>query len=286
VIGTVSSIRLVDRHVELGLTIHPRYHVPADAVAFVDLKTLLGAKFLDLRSPRYAGPFLQAGATIHRVQVGAELEDVLADGVNVLDAIRPADLATVLSNLAQGAQGHGADIARSLQANAQLSHLFAETMAPQLKALHDFVVVFGTLRNSGVDLNGLADAVNQGVPVYASPKAEAELRGALTALVPFSNNLADLLILDRSHWDRLMDQGDVVLGAVQMNAAGLRSLVQGLYRYVYRLGGNPVRFGDGSASAGFVAFIGGDGMPDVQQQVCGALPPDLRKLLPLCGGKR
>src|SRR5437588_10581816 len=53
VIGTVSGMQLVDRRVRLTLTIHGQYRVPADAAVAVDLKTLLGAKYLDLRASRY-----------------------------------------------------------------------------------------------------------------------------------------------------------------------------------------------------------------------------------------
>src|SRR5438874_13667352 len=46
VIGKVSGIQLVDRHARLTLRIEPNYHVPQDARAYVDLKTLLGDKYV------------------------------------------------------------------------------------------------------------------------------------------------------------------------------------------------------------------------------------------------
>jgi virulence factor Mce-like protein len=284
VIGSVSAIRLIDRRVELTLQIDDRYRVPASSEAVVSLKTLLGAKFVDLRYPSYAGPFLSDGGRIRAAVVGPELEDVLADGVNVLDAIRPADAATVVSTLAEGARGHGEDVARGLVANAALSQLFARTLDPQLRALHDFVVVFGALKSKGVDLNELAAAINQGVPVYASPEAQAQLRAALEAVTPFANNVADLLILNRADWDRLIDGGDRVLGTIAARPAGLRSLVEGLGRYVFRLGGQPFPLGNGSAAAGFANFIGGDSQAQTAQMICAALPVEIRRELPLCTG--
>src|SRR5439155_8784530 len=111
-----------------------RYRVPDTADAVVSLKTLLGAKFVDLRFPTYTGPFLADGARIRSAQVGPELEDALQDGVKVLNAIRPQDAATVVQELATGARGRGDDIARSLNANEQLSALFAQTLQPQLQS--------------------------------------------------------------------------------------------------------------------------------------------------------
>jgi len=288
VVGHVEGIRLTGRHVTVSLQISQQYKVPRSAQAFVDLKTLLGAKYVDLRFDRYAPPFLSGGGRIASAHVGPELEDALQDGVQVLDAIRPNDLATVVSTLASAAAGHGQDIARGLVANNELSALFARTLDPQLRALHDFDVVFGALKDKGVDLNRLAAAINQGVPVYASTQAQRDLDKALRALQPFSTNLADLLILNKSDWDTMMDSGDVVLGSIAARPDGLHDLVQGLYRYVFKLGQPPCTtvcgLTDGSAAAGFTNFMGGDSSQQNQEMICWALPIAIRETIPFCQG--
>jgi virulence factor Mce-like protein len=285
-VGTVSRIQLDGHQAKLILRMEQQYRVPATAEAVVTLKTLLGAKYLDLRFDRYAGPFLSNGGQIRTAHVGPELEDALADGTKVLEAIRPGDLATVVMELSKGARGHGDDVARGIEANEQLSSLFARTLGPQIESLHDFNVIFGRLKEKGADLNQLADAINQGVPVYASRQAQASLRAALQALTPFANDLADLLIFNKADWDRMMDAGDQVLAAIAARPGGLRDLVVGLSRYVFKLGGPPFRapFLKGSAAAGFVAFIGGDNGEDNRKQLCGALPPELRHKIPYCDG--
>jgi phospholipid/cholesterol/gamma-HCH transport system substrate-binding protein len=286
VIGKVDAINLQDRDVQLTLKILDQYKVPRDAQAYITLKTLLGAKFVDLRVPsgQFGAPYMANGATITNTHIGPELEDALADGVNVLDAIRPNDLATVIHELATGARGHGDDVRFSLNVNAQLSGLFQRTLAPQLQSLHDFRTIFGTLRNSGVDLNNLADAINQGVPVYASTQASEQLHRALVAITPFAKNLGDLLILNRKDLDRMMNSGDTVLQAIASRPGGLHDLIQGLYRYVYKLSGNPYILHDGSGAAAFTNFIGGDSDKQNQQQICWALPADVRHQVPLCNG--
>jgi virulence factor Mce-like protein len=284
VVGHVQSIKLLGRQVRLTLKIDRRFRVPASAQAVVSLKTLLGAKFVDLQVPSFAGPYLAAGARVRSARVGPELEDALQDGVQVLDAIHPQDAATVIQELAIGARGQGANIAKALQSNEQLSALFARTLAPQLQSLHDFDVFFGALRTKGVDLNRLADAVNQGVPVYASLRAERDLHVALTALTPLANDLADLFTFNRADWDRLIGDGDIVLGTIAARQQGLASLIQGLYRYVFRLSLPPVAVGNGSGAAGFVNFMGGDDSNQNRQQLCDALPPQIRQGAPLCQG--
>ena len=225
--------------VRLTLRIEERFKVPANAEAVVTLKTLLGAKVIDLRFPQYAGPWLENGDRVRSARIGPELEDALADGVRVLEAVPADDLATIVHELSVAARGHGRDISRGLAANSELADMFADTLEPQIAALNDFEVIFNALRDKGVDLNLLADAMNEGVPVYASPEAQAHLRAALEAVVPFSNNLADLLILNRRDWDRMMDAGNVVLTTLAVRPGGVRSLVHGLADYVQSLGGDP-----------------------------------------------
>jgi phospholipid/cholesterol/gamma-HCH transport system substrate-binding protein len=295
-VGEVSGIALVDpRTVRLTLRMEQRYQVPASAEAVITLKTLLGAKFIDLRFGRYAAPFLSPATRVATSHVGPELEDALADGVRVLDAIKPSDLAIIVQTLAEGARGHGDDIARGIHANAQLSDLFARTLDPQLQSLHDLAVTFEALKESGVDLNKLADAINHGVPVYASPAAQQDLRAALDALTPFANDLADLLINQKADWDRLMVDGDTVLATIAARQAGLRDLIVGLYRYVFKLSGAPFQaeFLKGSGAAGFVDFLGcsdnaqnpGDDCADANHQaICAALPVEVKTSLAYCDG--
>jgi phospholipid/cholesterol/gamma-HCH transport system substrate-binding protein len=284
VIGHIDGIHLVGQQVRLTLQIDRQYRVPESATGTIDLKTLLGAKFVDLRVPAFHGPFLADGATIRHTHIGPELEDALADGVQVLDAIRPNDLATIIHTLSVGVRGQGENIAQGLRANAELSGVFASTLDPQLQSLHDFDVIFGALKKKAVDLNRLADAINEGAPVYASARAHRLLRRALEAVRPFSDNLADLLILNRRDWDRMISSGDTVLGAIAARPEGLRRLVLGLYQYVHKLGGPPPRMFDGSAEAPFANFIGGSSSKENRKDICGALPPKVRKKTPLCNG--
>jgi virulence factor Mce-like protein len=285
-VGTVSRIELVGSRARLTLKMKDQYRVPASAEAVVALKTLLGAKYVDLRFERFTGPYLADGGRIATAHVGPELEDALADGTEVLEAIGPNDLATVVMELSRGARGHGEHVARGIEANEQLSGLFARTLGPQIESLRDFKVTFGELEDRGTDLNNLADAINEGVPVYASRQAQASLRAALEAVTPFANDFADLLIFNKRDWDRLMDAGDQVLGAIAARPDGLRDLVVGLYRYVFKLGGPPfqAKFLMGSAAAGFVNFIGGDDGEKNRRQICEGLPPDIRHSIPYCEG--
>lgn len=285
-VGKVADIRLVDGRARVEMKIDRKYKIPRDAAAVISLKTPLGAKYVDLQFPGgSSGPFLSDGDSIQTGHVGPELEDLLDDGVRVFDAIPPDDLATVITELSDAARGHGDDIARSLRVNSELSELFASTLEPQLQGIEDFDTIFGALESKGVDLNRLAEAINEGAPVYASAGAQRNLRRALEALLPFSDNLADLLIYNNKDLDRMYNEGDKVLATIAARPRGLHNLVHGLYRYVYKLGQDiPPDFmlADGSAGAGFVNFMGGNDQAEEQKQICGAFPRDLVDLVPIC----
>jgi phospholipid/cholesterol/gamma-HCH transport system substrate-binding protein len=289
-VGTVSGIELVDREAELTLQIEQKYEVPEDATGVVSLKTPLGSKYVDLQfDPTSGAAPLQDGDSLASARVGPELEDLLDDGVGVLEAIDPDDIATILAELSDASDGRGDTIAEGIEANADLSDLFASTLDPQLQALDDFETIFGALEEVGVDLNELAAAVNEGAPVYASAEAQQNLRTALETVVPFADNFADLLILNRDDWDRMIDNGDIVLGTIAAHPQGLHDLVHGLYRYVYKLGGEIDPFfqvEDGSAGAGFTAFIGGNDQEEEEKQICEVFPEPVHDEIPVCEGSR
>lgn len=285
-VGDIARIDLVDRRARVQLKIESQYKIPEDAQAVVSLKTPLGAKYVDLVFPADSdGPYLANGDVITDAHIGPELEDLLADGTSVLEAIDPDDAATVISELADGVRGNSGFIQRNLDANSELAGLFAKTLEPQLEALEDFDTLFGMLKNKGIDLNMLADAVNEGAPVYASEEAQANLDRALRALVPFSDDLADLLILQREDFRLMYNEGDKVLQTIADRPEGLEDLVHGLYRYVFKLGqpiGDEFMLRDGSAGAGFTAFIGGNDQEEEEKQFCTVFPPEVAELVPVC----
>lgn len=285
-VGEVAGIDLVDRQARLTLKIDSKYQVPQDVEAVISLKTPLGAKYVDLRfDPASSSPYLEDGGAVASARIGPELEDALDDGVKLLDAVDPDELGIIISELADASKGNGELVARGISTNSELSKLFAATLDPQLEAIKDFETIFGALEGVGVDLNELADAVNEGAPVYASAEAQQELDRALSAVAPFAEDFADLLILNRADWDRMIEAGDVVLGTTAARPEGLRDLVYGLYRYVYKLGGDIPEFfriSDGSAGAGFTNFIGGNDQEEEENQICTAFPPEVREQIPAC----
>lgn len=289
-VGKVSGIELVDRRAEITLEIEDRFDVPSDAEAVISLKTPLGAKYVDLQfDPTSSADPLADGAELASARVGPELEDLLDDGTQVLQAIDPDKAATIIAELAEASRGNGEIVARSINANSQLSNLFAATLDPQLEAIKDLNTLFDALEKRSVDFNRLAAAINAGAPVYASATAQRDLRVALEEVAPFAEDFADLLILNRADWDRMMNTGDIVFGTIAARPEGLRNLVQGLNIYMLKLGADIdpfFRMADGSAGAGFTNFMGGNDQEEEENQICTAFPKPVRDEIPACQDDR
>ena len=103
------------------------------AKAVIRPKTLFGEKFVDIDpGPHEAtGPFLKDEGQIKPTRSGGfELEQVLADLYPILKAIKPEELATVVDTLADGGQGEGAAINRTLVNLEQLADVQAAHIRP------------------------------------------------------------------------------------------------------------------------------------------------------------
>jgi hypothetical protein len=98
------------------------------------------------------------------------------------------------------------------------------------------------------------------------------------------NDLGDLLINERGAWDRMIEAGDIVLQTIAERPDGLHDLVQGLYRYVFKLGPPPPPTFDGSEMAPFANFMGGEDFAGTVASICGAMPPEIRNEIPACQG--
>ena len=165
-IGEVRNIRLVDGDAQVTLRIHDGEQVPADASAVIRPKTLFGEKFVDIDPgpAEETGPFLADGDRIENTLGGFELEEVLSDVYPLLKAIDPAELMTVLGELADGGAGLGEEINRSIVNGEKLTTLFADNSELTRQFLTDLAALSGQLASSSDDVLAVADAGNIALP--------------------------------------------------------------------------------------------------------------------------
>ncbi|MCW2717498.1 MCE family protein [Pseudonocardia sp.] len=121
-VGTVTDIRFQDWHAELVVGLNPGTVLPADAVAKVGQKSLLGATYLEMGSPS-GGPGvgqLRDGDVIPISRTGSypDTEELLAALSVVLNGGGLNQIKTITTELDAALGGHEADV-RSLIGNLQ-----------------------------------------------------------------------------------------------------------------------------------------------------------------------
>ena len=264
-IGEVRRIELHDGDAVVTLRINDGERVPTDATATIRPKTLFGEKFVDIDpGPAEAsGPFLSDGEAITNTLGGFELEEVLTDIYPILKAIDPAELTTVLGELADGGRGMGEAINRSIVNGATLSETFAANAELTREFLGDLAAVSDQLAASADDLVATAGAANVALPTLNSH--EDDVIALLQQTGRLSNDVADLLESNRAFVEASLGEGSKGVQLLYDRRDQVMPLVIGLRQDVQTLATSiRVDLGDGTLMAAVKSIMGGD--------LCGVIP--------------
>ena len=270
-IGKVDSVHLVDRRVQVRLSIDKGFQVPADTNATVRPKTLFGEKYIDFAFPNgRTGPFLQAGAHITKTAASEEVEGLFEGAVPLLSHINATELATIIDELSKGLEGEGDNISKSLHDGVRLADLFSDTIDAQTHALDSFARFQDAIKSVGPDLNAISANSNLALPEFN--QARGDYTRVPATLKPFADNLADVLRVYRPDIDTILTQGDNVVRVLLARQADISNTVSGLYRYTLKFskGASPETLPGGSKFAYFKNFVL---FSDVQNLICASLAP-------------
>ena len=256
-IGQVKSITLVDGEAEITLLIEDGEEVPEGATATIRPKTLFGEKFVDI-DPDTAeadAPALEDGEEITNTQGGFELERVLADTYPLLQAIDPQELLTVIDQMAEGADGLGDEVNRTLANSAELSKVFADNATNTEQFLEDLALLSEELSGQATTILELADAANVALPTLN--ENEDDLVALLQQTSRLSSDVADLLESNVPFVNASMVQGSRTLQLLYDERTEVIPLVIGLRQYIETLS-SVVRIpvGDGTLMAAVKGLIG------------------------------
>lgn len=258
-IGEVTSIELVDGQAEVRLRIEEGERLPVDTMAVIRPKTLFGEKYVDIvPGPKeQTGPYLEDGDSFAETQGGFELERVLADTYPLLQAIDPAELTTVLGELADAGDGLGETINRSIVNGAELADLFAANSDEARRFLAAFAEVSDQLASDADDLLAIADAGNAVLPTLNA--GEGDVVELLRQAGRLSNDVADLLLANKPFVDAAMVDGSRGLQALYDQRDQVIPLVVGLRQYLQSLG-SIIRIdaGDGTLMAAVKGILAGE----------------------------
>jgi phospholipid/cholesterol/gamma-HCH transport system substrate-binding protein len=258
-VGEVKGIRLVDGRAEVTLRMDSSEEIPVDATATIRPKTLFGEKFVDIEPGpnEERGPYLEDGEEIRDTLGGFELEAVLTDLYPVLQAVDPADLTTVLAELAEGGRGLGEQINRSIVNGEELSAMFADNAELTTEFLTDLAALSDQLAASADDLIGIAEAGNAVLPTLV--ESEAELIDLLQQAGRLSNDVADLLEANPGFVEASFVDGSRTLQVLTDQRGQVVPLVVGLRQYLQSLAAIiRIDVGDGSLMAAVKGILGGE----------------------------
>jgi len=264
-VGEVKSIELVENQALIKLRIENDTQVPVTAQAVIRPKTLFGEKFVDIvpGPTETTGPYLDDGDRIEDTQGGFELEKVLADTYPLLKAVDPAELMTVLGEMADAGDGLGETINRTIVNSSELAESFAGNADEPRQFLQSFAEVSDELAASAEDLLGIADAGNQVLPTLND--REGDIVDLLQQTGRLSNDVADLLEANRPFVDAALVDGSRSLQVLYDQRSQVVPLVTGLRTYLQTLSSViRIEIGDGTLMAAVKAIMGGD--------LCGVLP--------------
>ena len=258
-IGEVRSIQLVDGRALVKLRIKDGEEVPTEATAVIRPKTLFGEKFVDIDpgDTEATGPFLDDGDELTNTLGGFELESVLSDVYPLLRAIDPAELMTVLGELADGGKGLGESINRSIVNGEELTTLFAENADLTAQFLEDFAALSEQLALSAEDLLALADAGNAALPTLVDN--EEDLVDLLQQTGRLSSDVADLLEHNEAFVQASLGDGSRTAQLLFDRRDQVVPLVTGLRQYVRTLSESiRIELGDGTLMAAVKGVLGGE----------------------------
>lgn len=185
-LGEVTGVSTSGDGARLELSLDPDLarQIPADAVVRLLPKTLFGERYVSIVDPttETSGAHLHSGATIRQdtSSQGVEIQKVFDRLLPLLQAVQPAQLATVLGTIAQTLRGRGTELgqtvttvvdylakftpkvpqlAADLDAFANVATTYADAAPDLVQALTDFTTTSQTLAQQESNLKSLFSTV-------------------------------------------------------------------------------------------------------------------------------
>jgi phospholipid/cholesterol/gamma-HCH transport system substrate-binding protein len=127
-IGQVTDIELEENQAMVTMEIDPQANVPQGVVARVRRTSLLGEKFVDFLVPEgipLDAPPLKNGDQIVDTEARADLEDLVAEGTDVLAPLLASEIATLVDEGAKGFGGRGEQLGAILNNFQQIVQAYA-----------------------------------------------------------------------------------------------------------------------------------------------------------------
>jgi phospholipid/cholesterol/gamma-HCH transport system substrate-binding protein len=193
-VGQVESIELgEDNRAEVRMQIEPDVEVPEGAVAVIRPISIFGPKFIDLiPGPQEGdGPFLEDGDEIARTQSALELNDILGNASDLLAAVDPEDVTTVLHTFAEGVDGLDQELSDSITNGQTVLQAMVASSGDRHVLLDSMADIADELADDGETILAIGDNAHEALPTLT--EHEEDFAGLLEGTSRLSHSLAEIV---------------------------------------------------------------------------------------------
>lgn len=225
VIGSVDKIELDEWTARVHMCVNSDEQIPVDAHAIVRTTSLLGEKFIDLRSENESGPYLQSGDIIPlaRTSKATELEDVFARLATVMGAGNLEQINTFTASQRKILEGKAGNMRRLLGDLRKFTGTLSKRRGDIGKAIDTLDDVATTVLADRQTLESFLASFGDSSRILADQKEG--LQDLLIALDDFSK--VSLALLEETE-EGLYKQFDRLRPVLQTAVDNSQNIVKGL----------------------------------------------------------
>jgi phospholipid/cholesterol/gamma-HCH transport system substrate-binding protein len=222
-VGSVESITLDDAgHALITMTIDDGVEIARTAQISIEPLSIFGPKFLNVvqGEGENGDDAFAAGETITDTIEAVEFTLVLGDASDLLEAIEPADVATVISTLAEGMGGLGDEFGETIDDLDVLVGIAAEHLPQTRQFLTDLALVSQTLADHSDELLATGRSLHEFLPVVNEHSDDigallddvSQLSNTLGAILDTNADVVDSTLVGLAEVADLLHrrQGDVI----------------------------------------------------------------------------
>lgn len=222
-VGSVSGTRLAGDHVVVTMKIDRDLRLGADTRAAIKLTTMLGSRYIELRS-NGEGSLPGRAIPLAQTEVPYSLETALQDATRTFAAVDAGRIAESMTTLSEQLHGLPPLVPRILDDVQALSAVIAQRRDQIGILLTSTEQVTTVLRGQQSDLAAL---VGEGRTVLQELAArQAALRGLLDAVTTLVRQLEPMVVGDSAEIQALLDDLNEMSGMIARHDDLLRNLLQ------------------------------------------------------------
>ncbi|MEZ0365602.1 MlaD family protein [Mycobacterium sp. pUA109] len=222
-VGTVSSMKLVDGHVEAGLTVRDNVPLGKDTRAVINVMTILGSRYLAL-IPDGPGSLPHKTITLDHTQVPYDLQTALEDATTTFDQVNSDQFAQSLAVLGRQLNGLPAILPQAMANLNTLSAITAGRRDQLGTLLKSTQRVANTLRAQQTNLGNLVDRGQDLLGTFVA--RQATFHAMLAALTNLAGDLNNIVVNDRPMLDDMLNSLHQLSDMIGQHDDLFRSLLQ------------------------------------------------------------